>query len=132
MSVMRMTEEQFQALRNKRKPKSEPKPKEAKAQPPSEIEELLAEQIRRAGLPEPIREYKHIVGRKFRIDFAWPDMNPPRGVEVQGNVHRIKERFEADIIKRSLGLLQGWRILEVSGRTIRDGRAIEWIKELLK
>lgn len=124
--ALRMSEEQFQALQNRRKPK----PKEAKAKAPSQIEELLALHIEQAGLPAPVREHHHIPGRKFRIDFAWPDRK--LGVEVQGNVHRIKERFEADITKRALGMMAGWRILEVSGRAIRDGRAIEWLKDLLK
>ncbi len=128
MSVLRMTEEQFKALQGRGKPKA--RPKEEKAQTPSEIEELLAEQIRQAGLPEPVREYHHLRGSKHRLDFAWPDRMI--GCEVQGNVHRIKGRFEADITKRAAGLLQGWRILEVSGRAIRDGRAIDWLREILK
>ena len=130
MSHLRMTEQEFKALQDRNKPKAAPKPREEKAQPPSEIEELLALQIEQAGLPEPKREYHHLRGSKHRLDFCWPDRMC--GVEVQGNVHRIRERFEADITKRAQGLLQGWRILEVSGKTIRDGRAIEWIKQFLK
>lgn len=122
MMALRMTEEQYLALQNK------PKAKATKA--PSQIEELLAMHIKQAELPTPVREYQHIPGRRFRIDFAWPDRK--LGVEVQGNVHRIKERFEADIIKRALGQMAGWRILEVSGRTIREGHAIQWVRELLK
>ena len=38
----------------------------------SQLEAELALQIRALGLPEPIREYQAIKGRKFRFDFAWP------------------------------------------------------------
>ncbi len=95
----------------------------------SKIEELLAEQIAAAALPVPVREFKHVHGRRFRLDFAWPDRMI--GVEVQGMVHRIKKRFEADIEKRALGLLAGWRIMEVSGASIRSGQAVKWIGEML-
>lgn len=97
----------------------------------SKIEELLAVQIKAAGLPAPVREFRYIPGRKFRLDFAWPYISPPFGVEVQGHVHRIKARFEADIEKRIFGLMAGWRIAEVSGASIRSGVAIQWISHLL-
>ena len=99
------------------------------AKKPSEIEELFAAQIAEAGLPAPQREAAYLIGHRHRLDFAWPALKI--GVEVQGMVHRIKGRFEADIEKRALGLLQGWRVLEVSGAAIRDGRAIKWLRALL-
>ena len=120
-----MTEAEYAARLGKT---AKPKPKEP--QQPSEIEELMAAQIEAAGLPEPVREYPYLRGSRHRLDFAWPSRKI--GLEVQGMPHRIKERFEADIGKRALGLLQGWRILEVSGKAIKDGRAIEWLKQLLK
>ena len=47
-------------------------------------------------------------------------------------VHRIKGRFRADIEKRALALLAGWRVLEVSGAEIRSGQAIAWLIALLQ
>jgi very-short-patch-repair endonuclease len=105
-------------------------PGKAKTGKGSDIEEMLAFQIKAVGLPEPVREYKYIPGRRFRLDFAWPALK--FGVEVQGMVHRIKKQFEADIYKRQLGLLAGWKILEVSGKTVRGGQAALWIAQLLK
>ena len=143
---LRMTEEQFAAQTARllrfskavkdttaRQPKAIPEkasPAKAKTGPKgSKIEEMLAEQIAAAGLPVPVREFKHIPGRRYRLDFAWPDRMI--GVEVQGMVHRIKKRFEADIEKRALGMLAGWRIMEVSGASIRNGQAVKWIGEML-
>jgi len=37
----------------------------------SALEAELALQIKALGLPEPVREYRAIKGRKFRFDFAW-------------------------------------------------------------
>ena len=105
--------------------KAKPGPKGGSA-----IEELLVQQMAAAGLPIPIREYKHIPGRRFRLDFCWPGLS--FGVEVQGMAHRIKEKFEVDIEKRMLGLLAGWTIAEVSGKTIRSGQAVKWIATLIE
>ncbi len=140
MSAIRMTEEQFQAQVKRNLAfckKLAAQGQELKRNPPpapakrigSKIEEMLAEQIAAAGLPAPVREFKYVHGRRFRLDFAWPDRMI--GVEVQGMVHRIKKRFEADIEKRALGLLAGWRIMEVSGASIRSGQAVKWIGEML-
>ena len=93
------------------------------------LELRLAQQIAEAGLPEPVREYFHIPGRDFRLDFAWPAAKI--GVEIQGMQHRVKGRFHADIEKRALGLLAGWRILEIDGRAVKSGQGIDWLRQLL-
>jgi len=97
---------------------------------PSELELVLAQQISLLELPAPVREYKAIPGRDFRLDFAWVDRRI--GLEVQGMVHRIKGRFKNDIEKRALHLLHGWRVLEVSGAEVRSGRAAAWLVTLLE
>jgi len=109
-----------------------PKPKPPRPTPtgPSQIHIRMRQQIQTAGLPEPIEEYYHIKGRDMRLDFAWPDRKI--GLEVQGMAHRIKGKFHADIEKRALGMLLGWRVLEVSGAAVRDERGIEWLKQLMK
>ena len=140
--MFRLTEEQYADMLRKGKAIKVdlPKPMErvsvgipivTKAPPvPSQIHIRMRQQIQQAGLPQPIEEYYHLKGRDFRLDFAWPDRKI--GVEVQGMAHRIKGKFHADIEKRSLGLLAGWRILEVSGDTVRDERGIGWLKQLLE
>jgi len=96
----------------------------------SNLEVMFSFDIENDALPAAERNYRAIEGRKFEIDFAWPALK--FGCEVQGMCHRIRERFEADIEKRALLALDGWTILEVSGKTIRDGRAVEWLKAMLK
>jgi hypothetical protein len=112
-----------------------PKPKSAPTgKIESDIEALLASQITLVGnLPTPERNYPYIRGRKYDLDFAWPEwtVNGMQiGLEVQGMAHRIKSKFSADLEKRAIGLLQGWVVLEVGGDQIRSGRAMEWLQEL--
>lgn len=97
--------------------------------PESAIEALLALQIRALKLPVPERNARLIPGRKFEVDFCWRDKRC--GVEVQGQVHRIKGMFKRDIVKRAFLMFEGWRILEVGGDEIRSGVAIQWIERLL-
>ena len=96
----------------------------------SALEELFAQQLALTKLPAPVRQYPYLRGSKHTLDFAWPDHMI--GVEVQGMVHRIKGTFKNDIKKRVQGLLQGWRVIEVDGDSIREGVAVEWLHQLFE
>lgn len=96
----------------------------------SAIEQRLSQQIEAHGLPVPVRNYFHIKGRDFTLDFAWPARK--LGVEVQGMAHRIKGKFRADMEKRALAMLDGWRVLEVGGHEVRHEIAIGWLTKLLE
>lgn len=104
-----------------------PKPKSPK--PRSEIEELMAEQLKVYGLPEPVRQLKYLEDRKFRADFAWPDRMI--ALEVDGAVHRIKGTFQRSFEREYLLKMAGWQVLHVGGNEVRKGIAIEWIRNLL-
>ena len=97
--------------------------------PFSVIEGKFALDMRAMKFPPYQREYRFIASRKYRLDFAWPEVK--FGIEVDGAVHRIKSRFHSDREKQALALLAGWRILPVTGKHVRDGRAIRWAAELL-
>lgn len=132
MGSLRWTKEQLEEFEARRRPKDQPQqPVAAPAVKagPSALEIRFAQQIETKGLPAPVREFYFLDGRDFRLDFAYPHLKI--GVEVQGMAHRIKGRFQADIEKRALALLAGWRVLEVSGATIKSGQAIVWLAQLL-
>lgn len=95
----------------------------------SDIEIQFAKQIHLLKLPTPKRNYLFIEGRRFELDFAWPELRI--GVAAQGMAHRIKKSFHSDIEWRALALLAGWSVLEVGGREIRNGKAIQWLQQLL-
>jgi very-short-patch-repair endonuclease len=98
--------------------------------PDSAIEGIFAQQLRIEHAPSYLRNYVFLPDRKLELDFAWVKIK--FAVEVQGAVHRITERFHGDSEKHALALLAGWTILPVTGRLIRDGRAIGWAMELLR
>lgn len=104
---------------------------EQKGPPPAEskIERRFAQQLADAGIAGYQRNYFFMAERDFELDFAWAPIKV--AVEVQGMAHRIKGKFKRDIEKRALAMLSGWRVLEVDGASIKDGRAIEWTRRLL-
>lgn len=129
-NILRMTAEEYAAYQKRRFPGVDidavhrtQAPKESK------IERRLEQQILDAMLPEPRRNYFFLQGRDLELDFAWPFVK--MAVEVQGMAHRIKGKFQRDIEKRALAMLAGWRVLEVDGASVRDGRAIKWLQELM-
>ena len=136
MKSLRLTEADYAAIlkRNPRYAKAmqsvgvHPKPPAERKE--SQLERRFLQQLEQAKLTECcIREYYAINGRDFRLDFAWPSRK--LYVEVQGMAHRIKGRFRADIERWALLTLAGWRGLEVGGAEIRNGKAVEWLKQLL-
>ena len=100
----------------------------------SELEDLLAFQIRANGLPEPRREYAAVSGRKFRFDFAWPNFKLL--LEVQGGTwikggHSTGKGIGRDCEKECLALAEGWRVAHVDGDQVRAGKAVLWIEAIL-
>ena len=99
----------------------------------SNAEDLLAFQIKAAGLPEPVRQYHYARPRKLRADFAWPDAGLL--VEVQGGLfsrrngaHGSIEGILADIDRLNEATLAGWRLLRASTDMVKDGRALALIE----
>lgn len=132
MNSVRWSPEQLVDYLKKRGIKPEPTRAEVKREQTKEskLERRFDQQLAEAGLPEPRRNWFFLNGRDYELDRAWPAQKV--AVEVQGMAHRIKGKWKRDIEKRALAMLAGWKVLEVDGASIRDGRAIEWTKQLLK
>ena len=101
----------------------------------SDLEDLFALHVRAAGLPEPIREYQAIKGRKFRFDFAWLDARLL--VEVNGGTytkgaHSTGQGIRRDYEKCNLATLAGWRVLMFDGKAVKSGVAVEVIRKALE
>ena len=87
------------------------------------------------GLPRPTPEYRFHPVRKWRFDLAFvPDriaIEIDGGVFVQGR-HSRGAGVESDCEKYAEAMLLGWRVLRVTPRMVKDGRAVTWIQQLLK
>lgn len=101
----------------------------------SALEETFALQIRALGLPEPVREYPAIKGRKFRFDFAWIDARLL--VEINGGTftqggHSTGTGIRRDYEKANLATLQGWRVLMFDGQAVKSGEGADKVREALE
>ena len=100
----------------------------------SDLEELLAFQLRVAKLPAPEREYRFAPPRRFRADFAWPDHKLL--VEVDGATwsqgrHARGSGIERDAEKYSLAAVHGWRVVRVTRAMVEDGHALGLIEQAM-
>jgi hypothetical protein len=80
-----------------------------------------------AGLPVPEIEYQFLQKRKFRFDFAWPNIKV--AVEVEGGTwsggrHVTGPGFETDCVKYNLAACNGWRVLRVTNKMIESEELI--------
>ena len=116
-------------------------------------EELWMQLVFQANVPRPVREYVFHPTRNWRFDFSWPgylvnlshytrinDTTPPGvgvldgltfrsliAVEMEGGIHRIKDRFARDVEKYNEAQLLGWTVLRVTPGEIKAGLAIPLI-----
>jgi very-short-patch-repair endonuclease len=103
----------------------------------SNLEELLLLLIRTEGLPEPEREYMFAksIGRRWRLDFAYPEKRI--GIEVQGGIyvrgaHSRGTGLERDYEKLNAAQMLGWDVYQFSRKMIDNGEAIETIRRVLE
>lgn len=101
----------------------------------SQLEEQLYFQIKACRLPLPERQYRFIPGRRYTADFAW--LGPMLIVEVQGGSyvfgrHNRPQGFEADCERTCIAMSLGWRIMPVTGKMVKDGRALKYLEGMLK
>lgn len=108
--------------------------------PKADYGRMLAQQIKAAGLPEPVLEFAFDAqldgsGRAWRFDLAWPgwlalDIGK-LAVEVDGGVHKLRKRFDADIPKHQAAFSLGYKLLRVSPEQVKSGEALEFIRRAL-
>ena len=101
----------------------------------SELELAFAFQLKSVKAPPWVVEHRFDAVRRWRFDFAWPDLL--LAVECEGGTwtggrHTTPQGFEADCEKYAEALLAGWRVLRVTKSMIEDGRALAWAERLLK
>lgn len=88
--------------------------------------------IKEAGLPEPQMEVKMVDKRRFRIDYAWPDIK--LGVEIQGGVytrgaHGSIYGILSGYTKANIAACNGWRLLYYTPQQMTSNETINQIRE---
>ncbi|WP_415720517.1 hypothetical protein [Photobacterium ganghwense] len=99
------------------------------------LERLLLTHIRAVKLDVPVAEYRFHEKRRWRFDFAYPDLLV--AIEVEGGTwtngrHTRGKGFEGDCEKYNTAALRGWTVLRFTGDMIKRGEAIKMIEEALR
>ena len=96
------------------------------------LEDLFDQQLRaHDGLPQPEREYRFHPTRRWRFDFAWPQLMV--AVEVEGGTwaqgrHTRGAGFERDADKLNAATSLGWCVFRYTAMRIRSGYAVTEIR----
>ncbi len=91
----------------------------------------LAQQMRWAGVVEPIAEHRFAPPRRWRFDFAWPDLW--LALEVEGAIwsggrHTSGAGFTRDLEKYNAAALGGWTVIRVTTGMVEAGEALALVE----
>ena len=107
----------------------------------SQAENELAWQIQNCtSLPQPTRQVKLILNRKFMFDFVWVEQSIV--VEVDGGIwlrgrgghgagaHSRPRNILRDMEKSNLAQKNGYRFFRFTPEQVKNGEALEFIRQL--
>lgn len=126
----------------------------------SKLQQAAETRLNEAGIRPEASEYKAVTGRKFRIDFAWPSVKVGLEIDggVWGNEikchnchqtvkqklkngrmmtvriggrHNRGEGLMRELEKRALLAAEGWLIIAVTDRQIKDGSMVRWVAQCI-
>lgn len=100
----------------------------------SDGERSFETQLRFINAPAAVREHRFDPVRKWRFDFAWPDLLVAVEIEggsfIQGR-HTRGESFKADCVKYCEAAIAGWLVLRVTTAMVDDGSAVSLLGRAL-
>jgi len=99
----------------------------------SPLEVLLAWQLDAERIAY-VSEYRFSETRKWRLDFAMPELR--LGIEIEGGGwvsgrHNHPVGMAKDMEKYNALTLAGWRLLRFDGKMVKSGEALTTIKEAI-
>jgi hypothetical protein len=89
------------------------------------------------GVPAPEAEFRFHPQRKWRFDWAWPDLpSGPLALECEGGVwskgrHLRGKGFLADVEKYNQAVIMGWRLLRCTPADVESGAVFELLKRAM-
>jgi len=100
----------------------------------SHLEETFYRHLLELNLPTPEREFRFDFYRKWRFDFAWPEIK--LAVEIDGGLYQMGRHqrpagFRNDIEKLNAATLAGWRVLRGDAKMVNSGELVSLAKRLL-
>ena len=104
---------------------------------PSLSERFLL-QLRRLGIPEPVRELAFHPSRRWRFDYAWPTWM--LAVEVDGGTfargrasgHTSISGMARDREKDAEAAILGWSVIRVDAVHVDNGIGADWVRRWIK
>lgn len=109
-----------------------PKPKVRLPKAPRKkwsYEERLAQKLEDAGITGFFVDVEYLPERKLRADILFVDARLV--VEIQGAAHRIKGKWQADILKAQATITAGFVLLPMATSQVRSGEAVAIIRDVL-
>jgi very-short-patch-repair endonuclease len=101
------------------------------------LEKTFEQQLRGLGYFEGCQtEYRFHDTRKWRFDFAWPDLK--LAIEVEGGTQSGRSRhskgqgFEDDTDKYNTAIRMGWTLFRFTGHAVRSGKAMLFVEDFMK
>ena len=87
------------------------------------------------GLPPYVTEHRFHPTRRWRLDYAWPELK--LAVEVHGGTytngrHTRGGGFTVDREKMNEAAIYGWTVLEVTSAQVRSGQMRQWLDRIFE
>lgn len=91
-------------------------------------------EVQLANLPKFSKEFKFHPVRRWRFDYAWPELKV--ALEVHGGVftngrHTRGKGFTEDKVKMNNAQLLGWIVIEVTTAQVKNGDMLVWINNAI-
>ena len=106
----------------------------AALKPRPDLEATFAIQVHALRLPEPQREYQFHPKRRWKFDFAWPQLMI--AVEIEGGTytggrHVRPEGFRKDCEKYNAAALMGWMVLRGDVKMVKNNVLLDTVQAAL-
>jgi len=100
----------------------------------TDLERAFLTQLRQLSLPEPVNEWPFHPVRKWKFDFAWPELLIAvecEGGTYRGGRHTRGEGYHKDLDKYNEATRFGWKVYRFDSKHIISGEAAFYMEKIL-